>query len=313
MSLESMLLCAVFLAVTLGFLGIMEGMTYRKQLQKFNKQLKPLYREDASRNITILNRLAHRFNNSDYGKDLEINLKQANIRLTPFRWILIFGASWCIGSYLISHFLGLEFPYNLMITYLVLKLGINRWFKSRQNKLAIQINKQLPEVCRLIASSLRAGLSIQQGVELVAKELKKPVNEFYKTLSGELRMGTPLQQGLERLNERINSKDVHLMNNTLIIQQKVGGNLGTALEQMAKTLEERDRIKHEIRSITSESRYVAIILCAMPVIMLVLFNMIFDGFLKPMFTLPGIILMGVVAVLILIGLLVIRGITNIKV
>jgi len=312
-TLEWALLVLLFLTVLFGLLGLLEAFATRKFLKQFNKQMKPLYRDDSNKQKGLIGRLGERFNKSDYGKELENTLKASNLNISPFHWMLLYISAWLVLSYLALQLLGLKFPYHFLIAYGVLKFSLKQWFKARQSKLAQSVNHQLPEVCRLFGSSIRAGLSIQQSIEMIGKEMKKPAGDLYKTMSSELKIGTPLSIVLERMNERVNSKDVHLMNHTILIQQRAGGQLSQALDHLAKTLEERERINQELKNNTTESRYIALTLSLMPVFIIMIFNMVFEGFLMPLFTLPGMILFGVVILLIGIGLILIRQVANIKV
>ncbi|MBP1930694.1 type II secretion system F family protein [Ammoniphilus resinae] len=312
-TLEWSLLVLLFLTVLFGLLGVFEAFATRKFLKQLNKQMKPLYRDDSDKQKGLVGRLGERFNKSDYGKELENTLKASNLNISPFHWMLLYILAWLVLSYLALQLLGLKFPYQFLIAYGVLKFSLKQWLKARQSKLAQSVNHQLPEVCRLFGSSIRAGLSIQQSIEMIAKEMKKPAGDLYKTMSSELKIGTPLSIVLERMNERVNSKDVHLMNHTILIQQRAGGQLSQALDHLAKTLEERERINQELKNNTTESRYIALTLSLMPVFIIMIFNMVFEGFLMPLFTLPGMILFGVVILLIGIGLLLIRQVANIKV
>jgi len=312
-TLEWALLVLLFLTVLFGLLGLLEAFATRKFLKQFNKQMKPLYRDDSNKQKGLIGRLGERFNKSDYGKELENTLKASNLNISPFHWMLLYISAWLVLSYLALQLLGLKFPYHFLIAYGVLKFSLKQWFKARQSKLAQSVNHQLPEVCRLFGSSIRAGLSIQQSIAMIGKEMKKPAGDLYKTMSSELKIGTPLSIVLERMNERVNSKDVHLMNHTILIQQRAGGQLSQALDHLAKTLEERERINQELKNNTTESRYIALTLSLMPVFIIMIFNMVFEGFLMPLFTLPGMILFGVVILLIGIGLILIRQVANIKV
>ena len=125
-------------------------------------------------------------------------------------------------------------------------------------------------------------------------------------------MGTTLHLVLERVHERFTSKDIRLLTQTIIVQRQAGGNLGQALDHLAKTLEERERMNKEISNQTAESRYIALTLALMPVFLIVVFNMVFKGFIMPIFTVPGMVLVAVVLLLMTVGFLMIRKVSNIK-
>jgi tight adherence protein B len=301
--------CAVFCAV----MTLLEILYIRKKQNVMQKVIEPLYREDALQKRGPVGRFVQWFNRSEYGREHEEQLRSADLKLSPFQWILIYLAAWLLISFLLSKLFSLPFPYNVLVGYFVWKMSANQLLKVRRNKLASAINKQLPEVCRLLASSIKAGLSIQQGIELVASELKPPAGRLFQVIASELKMGAAMDTVLTQINERVNSKDLKLMNSSILIQRRTGGNLAQVLEHLARTLEERERLNQEIQNSSAESRFIAIILTIMPVFIVMMFNSMFDGFVMLIFTLPGMIITAVSALLITVGLVVIRKISNIKV
>jgi tight adherence protein B len=309
---EVLLDLIVFLAVALGTAGTMEMVSVRKKMNALNKRLGRLHTEEARKSKGLYRRLASKFHQSDYGRDWEDKLRSANLKLEPFDWMLILSGVFAAGSVLLSQLFSLRFPLNITAAFFVVNTGSKRWLKGRAAKYAQMINRQLPEVCRMLAGCIRAGLSVQQGIEMVARELKPPAGPLFQTMASELKMGTTLDEVLTRLHERFASKDIRLLTQTILVQRRAGGNLGQALDHLAKTLEERDRMNQELSNQTAESRYIATTLALMPFFLIIAFNMVFKGFIMPLFSLPGMILLAVVAVLMTIGFLLIRKVTNIK-
>ncbi len=312
MSSEFLLYVFIFLAVSLGTIGAIEMVSVRKKINALNKKLRQLHTEEARRKKSLYQRLAVRLNQSEYGKEWEEKLKSANMKLGLFDWTLIRAAALLIITILLYSLVGLNFPYNVTAAYFLMNLGSKRWLKMRSGKYAQLINRQLPEVCRMMASCIRAGLSVQQAIEMVARELKPPAGPLFQAMSSELRMGTTIDAVLERLHERFTSKDIRLMTQTILVQRRAGGNLSQALDHLAKTLEDRERMNQELSNQTAESRYIAFTLALMPIFLIIAFNMVFKGFVTPIFTLPGLILLAVVLALMITGFLLIRKVSNIK-
>lgn len=312
-STQWLLTGSVFGLVFCAVMTMFEIMHVRKRRKVMEKVIEPLYREDAMQKRGPIGRFVHWFNRSEYGREQEDQLRGADLKLSPFQWMLIYLAAWLVISFLLSKLFSLPFPYNVLVGYFVWKFSADRLLKARRNKLASAINKQLPEVCRLLASSIKAGLSIQQGIELVAAEIKPPAGRVFQVIASELKMGAAMDTVLTQMNERVSSKDLKLMNSAILIQRRTGGNLAQVLEHLAKTLEERERLNQEIQNSSAESRFIALILTLMPVFIIMMFNSMFDGFVMLMFTLPGMIITAVSGLLIAVGLVVIRKISNIKV
>src|SRR2546428_708903 len=95
---------------------------------------------------------------------------------------------------------------------------------------------------------------------------------------------------------------------------QVGGSLAEILDPIAFTIRERVRIKGEISTLTAQGRYSGYLVAFLPIGIMITLNFINPEFMQPLFTqLIGQILLGVGAVMMIIGFIAIQKITNIKV
>lgn len=308
---HSLFLLTVFAAAALGLYGMIELVQARRGMNALSRKLTPLHTEEARASRSAVRRLSLRLDASDYGRGWADRLQAAHIKLTPLQWLSLLSGAWAVISLLIASLLSLGFPYNLLIAYLAVNLGSKQILKSRRQSSASRSTGS----CRKSAacsSCVRAGMSIQQGIDMVAREIKPPAGFLFQTMSRELQMGTGVGDVLERVHERFTSKDIRLMTQTILVQRQAGGNLGAALDHLARTLEERERVNREISNQTAESRYIAVTLALMPVFLVFVFNMVFKGFITPIFTLPGLILLAAVVVLMAIGFVLIQKVSRIK-
>ena len=186
-------------------------------------------------------------------------------------------------------------------------------FYIRKNKYEERLNSQLSEVCRLLANAARSGRTITQGIDLVAREVNEPARDEFKRLSNELKLGVPFEAALRAVQKRNGSRDFQLFIATLLIQKRTGGNLATTLETMSNTLEDRKILHQTIQTMTSEQRYISLIVPAMPIFILLFMNNIIEGFTDPLTTPIGIVLMIAFGLGIILSFFLIRQITNIKV
>ena len=108
--------------------------------------------------------------------------------------------------------------------------------------------------------------------------------------------GLPLRDALMQLLDRVPSQDLRVLVTGMLVLKDTGGNL---------------RLQGEIRTHTAQGRLTGWILCALPIIMLGLINMINPGYSKVLFNEPlGHKLLGTGAVLLCVGGLMIRKIIN---
>lgn len=263
-----------------------------------------------SRSVSFV---ANKFNQSKWGLKIAATLQRANINITPFNYTAALNLSILALFYLLHLLLDLGWTFEILLALLLVRGAAGRILAFRGKNLQGKMEAQLPEVCRLLSSSVKAGLNIQQGLELVALEMKDSSVTMFRRLARELKLGTALDEALHSMVVNSQSKELRLMANTVIIQHKAGGNLGLILEEMAKTLEMRERVNQEIRGGTAETRYVALMLPFMPVMAGIILNLVIPGFLKPLLTLPGIILALIFGIGIFAGFTMINKITDIKV
>jgi tight adherence protein B len=98
------------------------------------------------------------------------------------------------------------------------------------------------------------------------------------------------------------------------LQRQVGGNLAEVLSTVSQTIRDRYSLKRQIRALSAEGRLSSLILSLLPFLLfgaLLAFNPLF---LRPLYTTSiGIMLMAGAAVLMILGVLWLRKITEIKV
>jgi tight adherence protein B len=141
------------------------------------------------------------------------------------------------------------------------------WLRWRQSKRLALFEAALPDALDLIASSLRAGYGLADGLDLVAREDNGPCSEEFAQVVQEIRIGADMDSALVRLAERVDSEDVRLLGTAIAVQRRTGGNLVDVLQQIAKTLRERQRLKAEVRVLTTMPRVSGYVVAALPVAM----------------------------------------------
>ncbi len=299
-------------AVLLFIWGMYNYLGYRKEKKEIQKKYEKLFKTENQRSSFIA-KVGDRFDQTDYALDLKKKLVQANIPILPseFYAILIF-----IG-FLMSILLFGFFNIPLIISAGISAIGVIAayWFIFfiRKNKYTEQLNNQLSEACRLLGNATKSGMTITQGLEVVASEINSPAREEFKVLTQNLRLGLDFERALAEMEKRIKTREYKLFISALMIQKRSGGNLTKVLYEMAQTLEERKILRQTIKTATAEQRFVSYILPAMPIFLLFMLNNIMDGFIDLIFTVPGAILMTIFIIGMAVALILVRAVTNIKV
>jgi tight adherence protein B len=146
-----------------------------------------------------------------------------------------------------------------------------------------QFETLLPDTLQLLASTLRAGYSLMQGVEAVSQEVSEPMGRELRRVVTEARLGRPLEESLDAVAERMGSNDFAWAVMAIRIQREVGGNLSELLVTVGDTMTERERLRRDINALTAEGRVSAIVLGILPVAVGMFIAAGNPGYLDPLF------------------------------
>lgn len=276
-----------------------------------NKVSKWFGKRNTRRSFVLV--LGDKFDQTKYGRKTNQQLKRANIQLmaSEFYGILLLGV--VVTSLLLNSFFGIKFPINFVISVVFMEVVRRALFLIRKNKFQERMNDQLPEICRILANSTRSGMTLTQGIGIAAQELNEPAKEEFQRLYGELQLGVDFNRALRNLEKRIPSREFQLFIASLLIQKQAGGNMHAVLDEMGQTLEERKLLLQEIKTMTAEQRYIAYIVPVLPIFLLLIMNNVVEGFLDPLFSGIGIILLVLFVIGTLLSFFLVKKVTDIRV
>jgi len=190
------------------------------------------------------------------------------------------------------------------------KVYLNFLRKQRMRK----FNEQLEDALLSMSSSLKAGFSINQALEVIAQENRRPISFEFNLLIQELRLGVSLDEALEKMTRRLDCPDFELVAVSILTARQTGGELTATLERLAGVIRERVRITARIRALTAQGRMQAVIIALMPFgLLLAMINIVPDMMNAFFSTVVGILCLLSVIVLDVLGFLSIRKITNIDI
>ena len=249
----------------------------------------------------------------DFEDSLALKLDAAGLPLRAAEWVLIHMAV-AIGGGLL--FL-LIFSFNLIPALIGLVLGVLLPFGYLNVKADRRRKKflaQLPDTLQLMAGSMAAGYSLPQAVDTVVREGVDPISTEFNRALVESRLGVPLEDALDEVADRMQSRDFLWVVMAIRIQRQVGGNLAELLTTVAATLREREQLRRQVQVLSAEGRLSAWILGLLPVLFGVYLLISNPDYLAPLISdILGWIMLGVGAVLMLVGTLWMRKIVNVEV
>jgi tight adherence protein B len=244
-------------------------------------------------------------------------LARADVRMTVGEFLLVrFGAAgggFVVGFVVLSRvapalglLLGLV---TALLGYAIPFFYLSMKAKRRRKKFV----EQLGDTISLMANSLRAGYSLLQTMDMVARETADPMATEFRRVVREIGLGISNQEAMENLLRRVPSDDLDLLVTAINIQHEVGGNLAQILTTIGHTIRERVRIKGEIGVLTAQVQISGYLITALPVGLALLIFMMNPGYMLPMFAWPYICMPIASVVMIVVGYFIMRKITAIEV
>jgi tight adherence protein B len=186
-----------------------------------------------------------------------------------------------------------------------------RFYKHRRVKM---FEKQLVDALVGLASALRAGMTLYQAMEEIARTSEAPLAQEFSLTVREVRLGTSTDEALQNLASRVESDDLRLVVTAINTARSVGGNMAEMLDSLSSTIRERFRIEGRIRSLTAQGKLQGYIIGAMPLLVWLAFDAIRPDLTRPMMThWFGYAVVGLVVVMETLGAFFIRRIIMIRV
>ena len=248
-----------------------------------------------------------------FAEDLRLQLARADLKVTPAEFLVIQIMTAMIGLLLAQLFF--RFVPLALLGLIAGFFAPRLYVAQRQRKRLQAFNAQLGDAINLMVNGLRAGYSILQAMEAVARELPPPISTEFDRVVKEQQLGLSLEQALNNMLRRVHSDDLEMLVTAILIHREVGGNLAEILDTISFTIRERVRIKGEIRVLTTQQTSSGYVLMILPIgLGLVLFGINRDYMLN--FFNSGILgyfMIACTAVMMLIGYFVIQRIVRIEV
>ena len=162
------------------------------------------------------------------------------------------------------------------------------WLKMKAGKRAKQLGLQLPDALDIITRSLEAGHPVPTAVALVGREMPDPIGSEFGMASDEIAYGATLETAVGHMADRCRHPDVDLFAASIRLQERSGGNLTGLLKMNAKTIRERVKMRMKIKAASSEGRASAMILTAVPFVVMGILQLISPQFYGSVIHLKGV-------------------------
>jgi tight adherence protein B len=148
------------------------------------------------------------------------------------------------------------------------------WLMKQKTKYLDEFEEQLPEALEMMSRTLRIGYPFIQSLKIVSTEMEGPVSKEFALTYEELNYGRNVDTAFALMIDRVPSMSLSAMATAILIQKETGGNLSEVLLNISGVLRGRFKLQRTIKTLSAEGIFSAWVLCLIPFVMFLLFNLI---------------------------------------
>lgn len=163
---------------------------------------------------------------------------------------------------------------DILVSALLGFFSIDIYFKIYDYVKKKQIEQDLLNAIIIMNNAFRSGRSTMQAIEIVAHELKGPIKQEFKKMHLEISYGLSLDVVFERFSKRVDSEEVNYITSSLSILNKTGGNIIKVFSSIEKMLFNKQKLKQEMKSLTSSANMISKILLVMPFVFVAIITLL---------------------------------------
>lgn len=149
------------------------------------------------------------------------------------------------------------------------------WLEWQIEERRMILRDQLVGSITALANACRAGLSLAQGLDTVAKETPEPLSRELQRIVDDHHRGLPLHRSIQQVKERLNLDSFTLFAAAVLVSLERGGRITDTLDRIARSLQENQRLERKLQADTASGRRVVTLLAMFPIFFLGLFGVVY--------------------------------------
>ncbi|MBR5151315.1 MAG: type II secretion system F family protein, partial [Elusimicrobiaceae bacterium] len=195
-----------------------------------------------------------------WAEDFNRQFVTIDVKYIVFGVIVIFMVMGFFFGWMIGGFLGVFVFLAFLALGGVISVRIpSRILETLKRSRGIKVNKQLMDALILLSNSLRSGMDIVQGFEMVSKDLLPPISDEFGLVVKNYQLGTPFEQALDGMVARVDSRMLSYIVKAIIIQRQVGGNLTVIFARLVENIREESKLEEKLQAMTAQQRIQSIV------------------------------------------------------
>jgi len=283
------------------YAGDMDIQEKPKEIKSFAERFKDFLRSGGK----LLSNIRH-------ARALDFKMQKAGIPLLGTEFLVLLGISAFLAMAIA--FIVTKKLYAGVLVAIVVVMAEWVYVLLKISRREAAFTNQLGDCLMMVANAMRAGFSFLQAMELISKEMEPPISDEFKHVMRDINLGASVERALDDMDKRVSSPDFSLVVTAVLIQQQVGGDLAHILDTISGTIQDRVRMRREVRTLTAQGRASGWVLAALPFALGAIISVTNPSYLEPLFKEPiGKIAIGGAVVMVIIGFIVIQRIVDIDV
>jgi tight adherence protein B len=152
-----------------------------------------------------------------------------------------------------------------------------------------KIDAQIPQAVSSLSNSMRAGLTLVQGITRLAEQAPEPIRSEFKVMANQYGLGADMETVIQNAKVRLGLPNFTLFASALLLNREMGGDISETLTRISKSLDKLREMRKTVEAHTSEGRTNIKVLLAAPVVMLLMMSVVMSRGVGMLFTtLPGV-------------------------
>ncbi len=139
-----------------------------------------------------------------------------------------------------------------------------------------KIDSQISQCVASLANSMRAGLTLVQGITRLSEQAPEPIRDEFQIMANQYAYGADMETVLRNMKGRLGLPNFNLFASALLLNREMGGDISETLSRISKSLDKLREMRRTVEAHTSEGRTNIKVLLVAPVFMLLLMAMV-DG------------------------------------
>lgn len=160
----------------------------------------------------------------------------------------------------------LQGPVLALVIVLTIPAIVYFWLRARARKRTEQLIEGLPHYIDGVRQLLAIGNSPAQAIVRALVDAPESVRRFFEPTARRIELGAAVDDALDQLADALKVPEVSMLAAAIRTQMRFGGAITIVLANLAQLLRDRNGIRRDLKSATSEARMSAKVLIAMPLI-----------------------------------------------